>query len=200
MKDPHGRIARWFTLLAEYDLEICYRAGRDNACADFLSRPLKLMVIGDHQTFEANLKAITHYLDNLSVVDEPISITPEVETKAKDFLVHYERLFRSTKYGIRFVPHIEMRERILKGLHDEFGHWDFNSTYPFLRDRFLRPSMRQKIANFVKNCDTFQKANQRTEKNWPKEFLLVDYSTPGAQTLQGRYPYQFRKSILDRSS
>ncbi len=24
MKDPHGRIARWFTLLAEYDFEICY--------------------------------------------------------------------------------------------------------------------------------------------------------------------------------
>ena len=31
MKDPHGRIARWFTLLAEYDFEIFYRAGRDNA-------------------------------------------------------------------------------------------------------------------------------------------------------------------------
>ena len=24
IKDPHGRIARWFTLLAEYDFEICY--------------------------------------------------------------------------------------------------------------------------------------------------------------------------------
>ncbi len=48
MKDPRGRIARWFTLFAEYEFEICYRAGRDNACAEFLSRSVKLMVIDDH--------------------------------------------------------------------------------------------------------------------------------------------------------
>ncbi len=92
MKYPHGRIARWFTLLAEYDFEICYRAGRDNACADFLSRPFEFMLIDENQPFEANLKAVAHYLDNLSMVDESISITPELKKKAKDFLVHDERL------------------------------------------------------------------------------------------------------------
>ncbi len=60
MKDTRGRIARWFTLLAEYDFEICYRAGRDNACADFWSRPVELLVIDENQPFEANLKAIAH--------------------------------------------------------------------------------------------------------------------------------------------
>ncbi len=97
IKDPHGRIARWFILLPEYDFEICYRAGRDNACANFSSRPVELMVIDENQQFEENLKAITHYLENLSVVDESISITPEFQKKAKDFMVHDERLFRRTK-------------------------------------------------------------------------------------------------------
>ena len=87
------------------------------------------MVINENQPFEANLKAIAHYLHNLSVVNEFISITPELQKKAEDVLVHDERFFRRTKYGIQFVPHIEMRESILKGLHDEVGHWDFNSTY-----------------------------------------------------------------------
>ena len=136
MKDPHGRIARWFTFLAEYDFEICYQAGRNNVCADSLSRPVELMVIEDHQPFEANIKAIAHYLDNFSVVDESISIRLEVKKKAKDFLVHDERLFRRTKYGIRFGPHIEMRESTLKGWYYEVGDWDFNSTYSFVRDRF----------------------------------------------------------------
>ncbi len=105
MKDPYGRIERWFTLLDEYDSEIFYRAGRDNACADFLSRPVELMVIDeDNQPFEANLKAFSHYLHNLSVVNMSISITSELKKKAKDFLVHDERLFRHTKFGIRFVP------------------------------------------------------------------------------------------------
>ncbi len=82
MKDPSGRIARWFTLLAEYDFQICYRAGRDNSCADFLSRPVDLWVIDGDQLFGANLKAIAHYLGNLSVVDESISITRELKRKA----------------------------------------------------------------------------------------------------------------------
>ncbi len=36
------------------------------------------MAIDENQAFEANLKAIAHYLDNLSVLDESISITHEL--------------------------------------------------------------------------------------------------------------------------
>ncbi len=61
------------------------------------------MLIDENQSFGANFKAITHYLDNFSIVDDSISITPELWKKAKDFLVHDERLFRLAKYGIRFV-------------------------------------------------------------------------------------------------
>ncbi len=164
MKDPHGWIARWLTLLAEYDFEICYRAGCDNACAEFLSRPVELSVINDNEPFEARLKASTHYLDNLLVVNESISITPELKRKAKDFLVHDEKLFRRTKYGIRFVPHIGMREIILKGLHDEVGHWDFNSTHSLVRDRIWWPNMRYEVSSFVKSCNlchTAKPANQK---------------------------------------
>ncbi len=104
-----------------------------------MSRLVELMVIDENQPFEANLNAIAHYLDNLSIVALAISITLELKKKAKDFLAHDERLLCRTKYGIRFVPHTEMREDILKGLHDEVGHWYFNSTYSFLRDLFWWP-------------------------------------------------------------
>ena len=164
MKDPHGRIARWFTLLAEYDFEICYRARRDKACTAIFSRPVELMVIDDHQPSEANLKAIAHYLDNLSVMDQSISITQEVKNKAKDFLIQDERLFRRTKYGIRFVTHIEMRASILNRLHDEVGHWDFNSTYTFVRDRFRWPNMRKEVEKLLKSCVTCRKTRPVNRK------------------------------------
>ena len=130
------------------------------------------MVIDDHQPVEANLRATAHYLDNLSVGDESISMTPEVKKKAKDFLVHDERLFRRTKYGIRFLPYIEMKERILKGLHDGVGHWDFNSTYSFVRDRFWWLNMRQEVAKFVKSCDTCQKTKQANRKELAGRILI----------------------------
>ncbi len=60
-----------------------------------------------------------HHTDNLSLVDKTLLTTPELGNKAKDFSVHDERLFRRAKFSIRFVPHIEMRESILKRLHGE---------------------------------------------------------------------------------
>ena len=138
------------------------------------------MVIDENQPFEANLKPIAYYLDNLSVVDESISITPELKKKAKDFLVHDERLFRRTKYGIRFVPHIEMRESILKGLHDGFGHWDFNSTYSFVRDPFWWPNMRQEVASFVKSRDACQETKPANREELWVRSQLADYSTHGS--------------------
>ncbi len=87
-----------------------------------------------------------------------------MKKKAKEFLIHDERLFHRTKYGIRFLPHIEMRESILKGLHDEVGNWDLNSTYSFVRDRFWWPNMRQEVANFLKSCDICQKTKPVNRK------------------------------------
>ncbi len=68
LEDPHRRIALWFTLLAEYDFEICYLAVLDIAHEYFLSGPIELILTYENQTFEANFKAIAHYLDNRSVV------------------------------------------------------------------------------------------------------------------------------------
>ncbi len=95
MKNPHRRIARWFNLLAEYDFAICYPAGRDNPSAEFLSWPVKLIFI-ENKSFEANLNDIAHYSDKISVPNEPISISPELKKKSKDFLVQDESLFRRT--------------------------------------------------------------------------------------------------------
>ena len=90
--------------LAEYDFEICYPVGRDNACADFLSRPVELLVIDDNQPFETNLNAIARQLDNLSVVDESISIKPESKKRAKDFLVHDENYSAALSTGSGLYP------------------------------------------------------------------------------------------------
>ena len=114
------------------------------------------------------------------VIDESISITPELKSKAKDYLVHDERLFRRTKYGILFVPHIEMRESILKGLHDEVGHWDFDATYSFVRNRLRWPNKRQEVASFVKSSDVSQKTKPANRRELAGKIPVWDYSIYGA--------------------
>ena len=55
MIDSHERIAGRSTLLVGYDFKIYYRAGRDNAGAEYLSRLVELLVIDGNKPFEANL-------------------------------------------------------------------------------------------------------------------------------------------------
>ena len=99
------------------------------------------MFIDESQPSEVNLTAIANYFGDRPVVSEFFKITPELKRKAKFFLVHDEKIFRRTKYGIRFVLDIEMRGNILKGLHDEDGYWDFNATYQIVTDWFWWPNM-----------------------------------------------------------
>ncbi len=50
----------------------------------------------------------------------------DLKKKSKDFLVHDKRLFPKLSTESGLYPTKEMRESILKGLHDEAGHWVFN--------------------------------------------------------------------------
>ena len=61
MKDPHGQKAQWFTLLAEFNFEICYRARKNNACADYLSRPVGVNLVMSHAEMESDLKIIANF-------------------------------------------------------------------------------------------------------------------------------------------
>ena len=62
MKDLHGRIARWFTLFAEYNFEICYRLGKDNASADYLSRPVGVNLLISNAEMESYIKVRANFL------------------------------------------------------------------------------------------------------------------------------------------
>ncbi len=57
-----------------------------------------------------------------------------------------------------------MRESILKGLRHAVGHWNFESSYFFLRDRFWWPNIRQGRVYFVKSWDVCQKTKSANRK------------------------------------
>ena len=65
-KDSHGRIDRWFTLLAEYNFEFCYPAVKDNAIADYLSRPAGVNLTMSNAEMESDLKIIANFLNDFA--------------------------------------------------------------------------------------------------------------------------------------
>lgn len=166
LRDPHGRIARWMSLFAEFDFEVVYRPGKKNANADYLSRPVEehevtmVMDIG----IEEDLAAVQTYLSTGVVFGETHGERRATKMKAKKYLVHEGDMFRRTSKGLRFVPKVEERLRIMKGLHDEIGHWDFRTTYTVIAEMFWWPTMRPDVAHFVRSCDICQKTNPPEQK------------------------------------
>ena len=75
MKDTYGRIARWFSLLADYDVEICYRAVAQNAAADYLSRPANTIMAIEEADIEPDLRDVTKNLRILRVRNPNMSFT-----------------------------------------------------------------------------------------------------------------------------
>ncbi len=80
------------------------------------------------------------------------------------FLLHEEKLHRRTKKGLRLVSEINMRSKILHGMHDEIGHRDFDAIYDFITTRFWWSKIRPEVMQFVKSCDVCLKTNPQTEE------------------------------------
>ena len=62
-RNPHGRIVRWMSLVAEYDFEIRYKPGKESSLADFLSRPPDVSEECLTLNVEPQLKHVFRYLE-----------------------------------------------------------------------------------------------------------------------------------------
>ncbi|CDF33201.1 unnamed protein product [Chondrus crispus] len=154
-KDIHGRLARWLDFLAEYDFTVEYRRGSANSAADYLSRIQPKN--GDNPTCQEEG-------DLALAITTPIYSPEDLEEKsrmknnAKNFLVWESKLLRRTIRGLRVVAPISDREKILKGFHDDIGHWDLKTTRQFVTERYWWPTVGMDVGDYVKSCDGCQKA------------------------------------------
>ncbi len=83
MRDPHGRIARCFRLLAEYDMEICCRACAQNAADDYFSRLINMIMVTEEADVEKDLQAVAHYLHSLSLGNQNKRFVKAIKLKAR---------------------------------------------------------------------------------------------------------------------
>ena len=69
-RDPHGRIARWFSFLAEFQFDIMYKPGQENVPADFLSRNVSASDLVASMKLEPASENIARYLETLETPAE----------------------------------------------------------------------------------------------------------------------------------
>ena len=108
-------------------------------------------------------------------------------------MVFEDRLSRFTKKGLRFVPHVQVRNAIFFELHDAIEHWDFEATCKMVAARFCWPSMRGDVARYVRTCDNCQRRQRQRQYKFPLrqpvscifETWSTDFADPLPKTSQG---------------
>ena len=192
-RDPQGRIARWISIFSEHNFEVVFRPGPRNVNADYLSRPAAREKLVLTMELEPDLNSVAEYLSGGAIDRASSCVARAVKIRAKNYHMHDGDLFRRTAKGFRFVPGERVRTSIMRGLHDEIGHWSCATTYKIISDRFWWPKIRVAVAHFVRSCDSSQEVNP-PEQNEPYGTIpvsglfhnwLIDFAGPLEDTAAG---------------
>jgi transposase InsO family protein len=165
LRDTHGRIARWFIALQEYDYEIKYEPGVKNVVADALSRP----------NTEIAAVFLSHREDPVPAdIINAIRRETAIEFPSSDEQVRIPRitlqrigglLYRHLKLQEKVVPQIyvpvPVRNAVIDYFHEKNGHYGRDKTYDLLRDRFYWPGYLEDVRKAIRACDQCQRAGHR---------------------------------------
>ncbi len=203
--DIHHRLARWMDFIAEYNFEILYRAGNLNRTADFLSRleegpsdegvedTLDVCAIVELDGLEKKLIDVSNFIQGFNMNDVADENKDWVRRNAKLFTIWEGKLYRKTSAGLRVVPPIESRKRILEIFHDDIGHWNLTTTRQFVMERYWWPLCHKDIYEHVKTCNGCQKSSPipkyRTTLRLPIaplfETFSIDFAGPFPESKAG---------------
>jgi hypothetical protein len=149
-REPSGRLERWALKIQEFDIEIGYRAGKQNQNADTLSR-IPLPVVA---TVTFNKESNNWAKDQL--VDAYCKTIFSKLTNAKDdSMINFsisdsgELLFKD-----KLVVPASKKEEIYEVYHDHMtaGHLGVVKTLARIQRRYYWPKMKEDVTAYVKSC------------------------------------------------
>jgi len=172
LKSQKGKIARWASLLAEYDMDIYYKKGKELAHVDFLSRSLDTEpdpMITDRMVY------FTTTLDQLPKLQEIIQAQREIVKPVgkgftgKDDVIYY--------HGKFWVPPSH-RTIVIAAFHamPPYLHPGSKKTHRALVRVFNWPGAYQDVVRYIQACLYCQRARSGKER---LQGLLRTHPVPG---------------------
>ncbi|GAA6054862.1 hypothetical protein NBRC10513_006213 [Rhodotorula toruloides] len=160
------RQACWTETLADYDYDLAYIPGKQNAVADSLSRfsfsdePVVavcgISAVSLHSSFVE--RVVDGYKEDAFCVQLEEDLASSPGFSKKDGLLYFEeeRLV---------VPKVsELREAWLHDAHDALGHFGAQKTLHALSQSFYWPGMAKDTVRYVRSCDGCQRHKSRTTR------------------------------------
>ena len=147
-KELTRRQSRWSEQLGQYKFEIRYTPGKDNARADALSR--RSDYLQGKQPYSHNILKVNQ--------DGSLSANPQEEFNHVLQVLRDNQEEFPIEHGKYKVPP-EKEEQCIRDHHDSptRGHPGIARTTEQMRRNFAFPSMRSKVAAYIKKCDSCQR-------------------------------------------
>lgn len=159
------RIARWWLKLQEYDFELVHRAGTQIAYVDALSRApseaAREVPVVTEGIFSVEI-SVTDWLVTMQQQDTKLLrimkiLRKELQTDEEqqiktDYQLENHRLFRKVNNQLKWVVPAAVRWRIVKGSHDDRGHFGVDKTLNHLQEEFWFPRMRNFVKGYIAMC------------------------------------------------
>lgn len=161
-RDMIPRVARWWSLIQEYDCNVVYKSGKGMIHVDALSRnPMEgAGIIQAIDTFD--IMTITDdWLTTVQLGDSEIQRIKKILSDKeyddlveirKNFVLKRDRVYKITQDGLRWVVPKGCRWQILQKNHDEIGHFAFDKTFDKIKQHYWFPRMRKFIKKYVNSC------------------------------------------------
>lgn len=163
-KELLPRVARWLMKLLEFDCQFVHREGSRMAHVDGLSRSPDLpptdiepagFVMSVNMTEDDWILMMQMKDDSLkntiSILRNELK-SEQAKQIRMDYALHNHRLYRKTKYGLRFVIPKAIRWRIAKLCHDDIGHFGLDKILERLQQTFWFPRMRKYMKAYISAC------------------------------------------------
>lgn len=182
IKDCHGRIARWFIFLQEYNFKVTYKKGKTNLDADALSRinPTCNFMTRMNDEVDLLLKEYLHD-ENIKQIKQKLNHTKnQYRTKRGLFCMDrsgkiLRKIILPTGEEIRqvVVPG-SLRSRYLTQVHDDMFHPGYFKTFSNLRDYYYWPGYQLDVRKYVQSCKICQKFNYHGITNMDLDHFTVN--------------------------
>lgn len=164
-KDLTPRIARWWLLIQEYDMEVEHRPGKSHSHVDALSRcPVEPPLVADINTIDIFdwIVCLQNQDEKLRVIKTKLE-TGEAESDIKNnYKLKEERLYRIVTGGNeRLVVPKYGRWNVLRKYHDCIGHPGLKRCEQIIKETFWFSGMTRFIRKYVNAClDCLYKRSQ----------------------------------------
>lgn len=165
---PGSRLTRWLDYLADYDFEIKYVPGPQNAAADGLSRMFvkELVMAGPDEDILAAIKA--GYKDDpqfgevFDILDQELEVPKTMAQHIRHFQLVAGLLYYTAELGGEggrlCVPDGPTRRDVISQAHDipTAGHFGYYKTYERLARNFYWPRMIKDVQKYTQSCAVCQ--------------------------------------------